>query len=97
MEKLTVVFDGGVFLLGRLDGVKLYNPRIVMITHGDPTSPDPEKKKTMVNLNPLPFLPPFILLKDYTFSFPFPEDIEVNVYKLYQQVTNSKPELKVIQ
>jgi hypothetical protein len=97
MDKLTVVFDGGLMFLGRLDGSKLYNPRIVVVTHGNPEDSDPAKRKSMVNLSPLPFLPPFIVFKNYTFSYPFPEEVEVNVYKLYQQATNLKPDLKIVQ
>jgi len=96
MDKLTVVYDGGMMFLGRLDGNKLYNPRIIVVTSGDPTSTDPEKKKSMVSLSPLPFLPPFIILKDFTFSYPFPEDIEKNVYDLYLKVTKQKPSLELV-
>lgn len=96
MEKLTVIFDGGMMFLGRLDGNKLYDPRIVVITNGDPTNPDPKKKKSMVSLSPLPFLPPFITLVNYTFKYPFPEDIEKNVYELYLEVTKPKTTLEVV-
>lgn len=96
MDKLTVVYDGGMMFLGRLDGNKLHNPRIVVVTTGNPEDPDPSKRKSMVNLSPLPFLPPFIILKDFTFSYPFPEDIEKNVYELYLKVTKSKPSLELV-
>ena len=96
MDKLTVVYDGGMMFLGRLDGNKLYNPRIIVVTSGDQANTDPEKKKSMVRLSPLPFLPPFIILKDFTFSYPFPEDIEKNVYDLYLKVINPKPSLELV-
>jgi hypothetical protein len=97
MDKLMVVFDGGMMLLGRVEGNKLHNPRIVVITNGDPASPDPKKKKSMVSLSPLPFFPPFITLVNYTFKYPFPEDIEKNVYELYLEVTKPKTTLEVVQ
>jgi hypothetical protein len=96
MDKLMVVFDGGMMLLGRLEGNKLFNPRIVVITNGDQASPDPKKKKSMVSLSPLPFLPPFITLVNYTFKYQFPEDIEKNVYELYLEVTKPKTTLEVV-
>jgi hypothetical protein len=67
-----------------------------VVTSGDQANTDPEKKKSMVRLSPLPFLPPFIILKDFTFSYPFPEDIEKNVYDLYLKVTKQKPSLELV-
>lgn len=96
MDKLTVVFDSGVMFLGKLDGSVLHNPRIVIVTNGNPDDSDPSKRKSMVNLSPLPFFPPFIILKNYTFAYPFPGDIEKNVYELYLKVTKPKTTLEVV-
>ena len=96
MEKLTVVFDGGMILLGRLERDVLHNPRIVIVTNGDPEDPDPLKRKTRVNLSALPFLPPFVLLKNYTLSYPFSEDIEKGVYELYLTTLKQKPILELV-
>lgn len=96
MDKLTVVFDSGVMFLGRLEGNKLYNPRVMTITCGDPASFDPKEKKTMVNLSPLLFFPEYIILTNYTFRYPFPEDIEKNVYELYLQMVKSRPTVESV-
>jgi len=97
MDKLTVVYDGGMIFLGRLDNNILHNPRIVIITNGNPDDPDPTKRKSMVKLGYLPFLPPAVILEKHTLRYPFPENIEVNVYELYLETTKHKPEPKVIQ
>lgn len=96
MEKLTVVFNGGMILLGRLEGDVLHNPRVVIVTNSDPDNPDPLKRKPMVNLSAFPFLPSFVLVKNYTLSYPFPEDIEKNVYELYLTTLKQKPTLELV-
>jgi hypothetical protein len=96
MDKLTVVYDGGMVLLGRLERDILYNPRIVIVTNGDPEDPDPLKRKTRVNLSAFPFILPFVLLKNYTLSYPFSEDIEKGVYELYLTTLKQKPILELV-
>jgi hypothetical protein len=82
MDALTVVVGQGMMLMGRLDGKKLFKPRVVTILK-DESRADGIK----VNLQALPMTPPFFILNDYMGTFPVPSR-EKGIIELYERVTH---------
>ena len=76
MDSLTMVFDGAMFMCGRLEGNKLMRPRVII-----------ERPDGKVDLKPLPLVPPFVTLDRYTGIYAVPER-EKEFIQTYNRITN---------
>lgn len=86
---LTMVVAGGVFLIGTLvGGNKLLLPRV--FTTFEEKEKHPETGADImipkIRMEPLPGIPPFVILKGDGFTYPVPE-VDIFIYRLYRQVT----------
>jgi hypothetical protein len=97
-EVLTMAVAGGVFLVGTLiGGNKLLLPRVFTTFEEKEKDPatglwkkDPETGDDAlfpkIRMQPLPGVPPFVLLKGDGFTYPVPES-DIFLYRLYRKVT----------
>ena len=89
---LSMVIQGPFWLVGMLvGGNKVFKPRIYrIIPDPDDPEPNPQKKRQLIRLEPLPHFPPHV---SFSSGLTYPIlDREVNLIKLYEQVTSPEAE-----
>lgn len=76
-KQLTMIVNGGLFILGELQGNRLLLPRVFQVI----------KDGKEIMLSPLHFTPLFIMMSGFA-SYPVPEKGNENIYELYERVTD---------
>ena len=79
-----MVCTGGLFIIGKLNGSRLSNPRVFQIIENG----------AKIQMSPLPGEPGFIILRDYGFSYEVALNTSnsSNILDLYYRVTHPQPQ-----
>ena len=84
--KLSMVIQGPFWLVGKLEGGKVFQPRIYRIID------DPKQQgQKLIQLEPFPHFPPYVAVGPGALSYPI-LDRERNLIELYEKVTSPEAE-----